>query len=192
MHKTNLRKEAKGRDCQVDENLERWRPIKEFVGIYEISNFGRVRSISRYVNANGGERLVEGRIIKINYSGNYPSVCLCDGKKEVTRSIHRLLALAFIPGNGEVVRHLDGNPLNYSLDNLAWGSYKDNEDDKKLHGTATRGETHGNSKLNDELVRKIREFRKNGYSQMEIARTLNVGRVSVWNVLNNRSWVHVK
>ncbi|MCQ9121597.1 HNH endonuclease [Rodentibacter pneumotropicus] len=189
MAKINLRKEAKGRE--FDEALERWRPIKEFIGLYEISNFGRVRSISRYVRIGKGERLVEGKILKHNLKSGYPSVCLCNGEVEVYRHIHRLLALAFIPGFGDVVRHLDGNPLNYSLDNLAWGSYSDNEADKKLHGRTARGETHGVSKLNNNLVRQIREMHKNGFSQVEIAKAIGIGRVSVGNVIHGKTWGHV-
>ncbi|MDO4695089.1 MAG: NUMOD4 domain-containing protein, partial [Eikenella sp.] len=164
-----------------NEENERWRPIMEFQGLYEISNFGRVRSISRYVaiGNQGGKRLIEGRILKHRLTAGYPSVTLCDGKKEVTRHIHRLLALAFIPGVGEVVRHLDGDPLNFNLDNLAWGSYVDNEVDKMAHGKTAMGETHGNAKLNDHLVRKIREMYKNGFTQLDIARAIGIGRGAV-------------
>jgi hypothetical protein len=52
--------------------------------------------------------------------------------------IHRLVAEGFIchsPFPRACVRHLDGNPRNNLPSNLAWGTYKDNEDDKRNHGT---------------------------------------------------------
>ena len=176
-----------------NEENERWRPIMEFQGLYEISNFGRVRSISRYVaiGNQGGKRLIEGKILKHRLTSGYPSIMLYDGKKEANRLIHRLLALAFIPGTGEVVRHLDGNPLNFRLDNLAWGSYVDNEADKLAHGKTAMGETHGNAKLNDYLVIKIREMHKNGFSQIDIARAVGVGRGAVGCVVRRETWRHI-
>ncbi|TGC25853.1 hypothetical protein CQJ27_09140 [Escherichia sp. E1130] len=51
---TNLRKAARGRECHIDESNERWRPVLGFEGLYEVSNFGRVRSVSRWVNIGRG------------------------------------------------------------------------------------------------------------------------------------------
>ena len=195
---SKITKSARGEPClemntMFNEENERWRPIMEFQGLYEISNFGRVRSVSRYVaiGNQGGKRLIEGKILKHRLTTGYPSVTLCNGNKEVTRHIHRLLALAFIPGGGDVVRHLDGNPLNFSLTNLAWGSYADNEADKLVHGTMATGEKHGNAKLTNSLVRKIREMHKNGFSQLDIARAIGVGRGAVGGVVRGETWRHV-
>jgi hypothetical protein len=52
-----------------------------------------------------------------------------------TTAVHRLVALVFCEGEGEVVRHLDGDKTNNAATNLAWGSYADNEADKVGHGT---------------------------------------------------------
>ena len=58
----------------------------------------------------------------------YPMVMLWKNNKAVKHYIHRLLAIAFIdnPDNKPLVRHLDDNPQNYSLENLAWGDKSEN------------------------------------------------------------------
>ena len=62
----------------------------------------------------------------------YLQVVLCKDGKEYTKKMHRLIAETFIPNpkNLPHVRHLDDNPLNNSIQNLAWGTNQDNVDDR--------------------------------------------------------------
>lgn len=188
----NLRKEARGRECQVEIGTERWRPVIRFEGLYEVSNYGRVRSISRWVSIGKGKRLVEGRVLTHKLSNGYPTVTLCAGNFEIKKHVHRILAEAFIPGTGDVVRHLDGDRENYSLVNLAWGSYSDNERDKKEHGRSLQGERHHQAKLTEEKVRAIREMYARGITQLIIAKSIGVGRGAVGCVVRGETWRHVK
>ena len=71
--------------------------------------------------------------------GGYPSVSIA--KKVVM--VHRLLAIAFIPNpkNRPVVNHIDGNKLNFSLENLEWVTHGQNTIhavDNGLHGASKR------------------------------------------------------
>lgn len=102
--------------------------IKEF-DRYKISKAGDVYSciIGRGVKArNSGE---PQRVLKpvIDATG-YPIVSLTDGTKKRNRSIHRLLALAYIPNPEALphVNHIDGNKCNNKLENLEWVSVKEN------------------------------------------------------------------
>ena len=73
---------------------------------------------------------------------------------------HRLLLLTFVgppPFPGAQVRHLDGNPMNNALDNLAWGTAKENAADRDRHGTTNRRPT--NYKLSREAVAEIKAAR---------------------------------
>ena len=70
---------------------------------------------------------------------------------------HRLLLLTFVgppPFPGAQVRHLDGNPMNNALDNLAWGTAKENAADRDRHGTTNHRPT--NYKLSREAVAEIK------------------------------------
>lgn len=174
------------------EFMERWRPVINFEGLYEVSNFGRVRSVSRWVTFGKGRRLVEGAILRFSIKGNYRNVCLCNQGIEKTKTVHRLVAEAFVPGEGEVVRHLDGNPLNNHAENLAWGSYADNEADKRAHGRTPLGEKHGNSKLTRKNVLAIREMHSRGITQLSIAAALGLGRGAVGCVIRGETWGHIK
>ena len=109
--------------------MEIWRDINEFVG-YQVSNYGNVRS---FINNRHG--VCDGwHILKPqkNQRG-YLTVCLGRGNR---RLVSRLVAEAFIPNpnNLPLVRHLDDNPLNNHIDNLAWGTQVDNMQDCVRHG----------------------------------------------------------
>jgi hypothetical protein len=174
------------------EKNERWRPVIGWEGLYEVSQFGRVRSISRWVTSFGGKKLVEGRILARNVaSTGYPQVMLCDSGRSRFVSVHRLVAESFVLGDGPVVRHLDGNRENNHADNLAWGSYADNERDKDLHGRRPRGENHHYSKMTNGDIREIRSMHKRGVSQVQIAKHIGISRGSVYNVISGKNWSHV-
>lgn len=78
-------------------------------------------------------------------SDGYPSVRIfVDGKRKHI-AVHSLVALHFLPprpSENHEIRHLDGNKLNPNADNLAWGTRKENADDREKHGRTSRGERH--------------------------------------------------
>src|SRR5882724_2838375 len=102
---------------------EEWLPIAGYEGLYEISNIGRVKSVGWYVN--GGKRRRYARpYIRTNgtSTNDYPKVELAKRGKIKTVSIHRLVAIAFVPNpfNLPVVHHKDENRTNPRADNLEW------------------------------------------------------------------------
>lgn len=109
------------------ENLEneQWLPIEGYED-YEVSNYGRVKSLER-INSLG--RTVKERILKPSTNeGGYKQVKLCNGGKEKTFKVHRLVAMAFIPNSNSLpqVNHMDENPSNNHVDNLEWCTAKYN------------------------------------------------------------------
>lgn len=183
-----LRDSARGQACQVTE----WKPVAGFEGLYEVSGCGQVRSLPRRVSSGAGKsRFAAGRLLAQATKSTYPCVCLCRDGKQYFIHVHRLVAKAFVPGAGPLVRHLDGDPMNAHYTNLAWGTHADNEADKAAHGRALRGEGHHQAKLNEEMVRTIRRLGSQGLSQLAIARQLNIGRGSVGRVIRNEYWRHV-
>jgi hypothetical protein len=108
-----------------------WRDLKDFKGLYQVSNLGKVRSLNRRVYHSGNQttHFHKGRILssRINNSG-YLSVRLSKEGFVVTRFVHRLIAEAFVPNlqDKPCVNHKDGNKLNNEIDNLEWVTHKEN------------------------------------------------------------------
>ena len=110
--------------------IEIWKPIKNYEGCYEISNLGRVKSLSRQVK---GGRTTEELILKpIKNSHGYLQVDLCLNGKMKHHKIHRLVAEAFISKDDDTkntVNHKDYNKHNNCVDNLEWLSNRENVQD---------------------------------------------------------------
>lgn len=100
--------------------FENWKPI---YGIYEVSNYGRVKSIDHIVPQKLGSKAIKkGRFIKPNKYGGYLYVQLWIDGKNQTISLHRLVAETFIPNPYKLpeVNHRDENPNNCCVWNLEW------------------------------------------------------------------------
>ena len=102
---------------------EVWKPIKGYEGIYEVSDLGRVRSLPRMLTDSKGRRHpVPMKMLKMHDRKGYDSVTLQDMGRKAIMSVHRLVAMAFIPNpdNLPVVNHRDENPKNNQVSNLEW------------------------------------------------------------------------
>lgn len=112
--------------------LESWKDIVGYEGLYEISNFGRVRSHENKItySVRHGERKWKQRIIKqyVHPTFSGYKVDLYKNKKRKCVQVHRLVAEAFLdnPKNYPVVNHIDGNRLNNNVNNLEWCDHKYN------------------------------------------------------------------
>ena len=106
---------------------EIWRDVKDFEGLYQVSNFGRVKSLL----------FKKEKVLKPHASkGHYYCVSLHKNKLSKTFKVHKLVAIAFINhepnGYKTVVDHIDNNPLNNNVDNLQLISHRENcSKDKK-------------------------------------------------------------
>ena len=104
---------------------EEWKPIQGYEGIYEISNYGRIKSIAR----SGNNRTLKDRIMK-QHKGKtgYKQVRLCKDNHTKLWKVHVLIARAFIENhcNLPIVNHKDGNKENNEISNLEWCTYSHN------------------------------------------------------------------
>lgn len=121
---------------------EQWRPISGFEGLYDVSDHGRIRRSP----TSSGRGAVPGRILSAHTNGGaskHQSVDLYRGCIGTKVYVHRAVASAFLPKTGgDVVRHLDDDPSNNHVSNLAWGTQADNVHDMLRAGRA-RGRYSG-------------------------------------------------
>ena len=118
--------------------LEHWRDIAGYEGLYQVSDFGDVRSLGRWVNGmNDSKRFVKCRVLKPQKDGGgYLIVSLYKDGKIKTHTVHRLVAEAFIPNpeNLTEINHIDEDKTNNVVTNLEWCNRKYNIN----HGTRNK------------------------------------------------------
>lgn len=118
----------------MNSTVEIWRDIKDYEGLYQVSNLGRVRSLDCYLNDNGGLKYRKGCILKQRENkGKYKMVMLSKNQKHIHKSVHRLVAMTFPdlvgwtedakgkPFDEIQVNHKDEfDKANNCVDNLEW------------------------------------------------------------------------
>ncbi len=110
------------------------------------------------------------------------------------RLVHRVVLETFIgpPPDKTMACHRDGNRRNNRLENLYWGTSQENQQDRIKHGTDSRGEKSGRSKLTTWQVMQIKGMVKSGeFSYLEIGRIFRVSSATVSSIVNGRTWSHI-
>lgn len=109
---------------------EMWINVPDYEGLYQVSNYGRVKSVKRYRKSkNNSISVVEERILKPKQTKDgYLSVALCKDNKLKSHRVHRLVAICFLPNpnNYPVINHKDECKTNNNVDNLEWCSIQYN------------------------------------------------------------------
>jgi len=168
---------------------EIWKAIPGFPG-YEVSDHGNVRSFWKrgyHVLKSTPHPLT----LTITNPGGYPKVCF--GHEAKTFRVHRLVLDTFLGQRpkGFECCHKDGNPLNNRLNNLYWGTSKNNAEDSIHHKTMPRGEKHGMSKLTPKDIIEIRRRFPMERNQSSLAREFNVTRRAIGMIVNRINWKHI-
>lgn len=176
------------------ENREIWKPIPGYEGIYEVSSYGNVKSIDRKItNSIGRTRIYKGHPLKVSKDRyGYPVCKLWKHSKGKNFTIHRLVAITFIKNIDDkpLVNHIDGNKFNNHVSNLEWCTNSEND----LHAfslglrSVRKGEKCNFSKLTSNEVREIKNLKKEGKTQREIAKVFNVSEGNVSQIINGHRW----
>jgi hypothetical protein len=147
-------------NSKTNRGIERWLPVVGREGLYEVSDRGRVRSLSRMVpNIKGtGMHLYRGRLLTPWKAEYYLKVGLSGGGKVTVRRVHVLVMEAFAGPrpDGMDVLHGPGGKLDNRLENLSNGTRAENMADRHRDGTAPLGERHHHAKLTADIVRQCR------------------------------------
>lgn len=127
------------------QELEIWKPVVGYEEYYEVSNFGRVRSLDRWVKHRHKDckAFKKGKMLNEKDNGHgYKAVHLTVNRITKDYYIHRLVAMAFLPNPNNLpeVNHKDDNPANNCLDNLEWCTAQYN-DKYGIHKYASSKET---------------------------------------------------
>lgn len=102
---------------------EEWRPVRGHEGHYEVSSLGRVRSVARI---SSGKAFAGKVLSQITNQKGYKKVNLWVDKQRTTRFVHRVVAEAFLEGDGETVNHKDGDKTHNAASNLEWATNRQN------------------------------------------------------------------
>lgn len=128
--------------------VEEWRPVLGWEGSYEVSDRGRVRSVTRTKTfADGTTRTYKGRIRRDGKHGSqgHRGVTLWRDGRVTMRTVHSLVLEAFVCPRPEGMHacHSDGNPTNNTVGNLRWDTPSANQWDNVRNGTHHNGtKTH--------------------------------------------------
>lgn len=182
--------------------VEVWAGIEGYLGRYEVSNFGNVRSLPHNVYAGRGrQRLATGKLLKLQKNTHgYPQVNLASK----THVVHRLVANAFLCKDeglfnqcktnfhGVTVNHIDGDITNNCVENLEYISQEGNlKHSRDVLGNDAVGENNPQSKLTVEDVKVLKVALSLGYSREDIANYLHISKGTVSDISLGKGWKHV-
>lgn len=176
----------------------KWKPVKGFENLYEVSEDGRIKTIERIIVLPTHSYLKKEKILTQFKDGRgYMHVKLYDGKgKPKSLCTHRIVASTFIFNNDIKleVNHIDGNKLNNNVSNLEWCTRGENikhaytlRDPKSYKGSGNK-----NSKLIENQVINIREeYKTKKFTYKQLADKYKVGITLIGYIINNKVWNHV-
>ena len=169
---------------------EEWKPVLGFESLYEVSSEGRVRSLSRMCQGRDGRsELHHGTILRPQVLKNgYLEVSVCVGSKRRHRTVHSLVAEAFLGPRpkGADIRHKDGDRTNNTASNLEYGTRSQN-----LRDCYEYGGRKGNGKLFREDVLDIKRRIAAGDNCREIAKDYGVNSAAIYHIRNGTTFAYI-
>ncbi len=182
-----------------------WFDVFGFEGIYEITRSGMIRSVRRYITYKDGRSgyWTDGQRLHPSLSNTgYYYVNLRKDGRLYPRRVHRMLLETFVEPRpvGFECRHLDGNKTNNKLENLKWGTPKENSEDMVRHGTSNKGKTFLYKRGEENpfsrfkngevwLIKKI--LSKTSLPQHRIAKMFKTNQTQISQIKRKQIWGHI-
>jgi len=182
---------------------EIWKPVigvkgDLYDGYYEVSNLGRVKMLPRLLRHNKGMRISKEKIVIGTNSYGYKVVSFKKDGIKTMKSIHTLVAMAFIknpnPEKFNMINHLNSNRSDNRVENLEWCDAKRNAKHAYEAGRLkiTRGSDRNTAILNEDKVLAIKLLYKTGkFSYWKLANLFNIGKTTIQGIINGTKWAHV-
>lgn len=168
--------------------IEIWKDIKEYEGLYQISNLGNIKSFKRYK---------EGKLLNPKFDKDeYKEIGIrdCNGVRTFKR-VHRLLAESFIsnPNNYKFINHKANNLSNNSIDNIEWCSIEYNNKYRFTNGNALhKGSKSPVATITEDIAVEIYKLGHSGrYTEPKLSKMFNTTRSVVNKIRLNKTWTHV-
>ena len=186
-------------DCELHGIPEEWKEIKGFEGKYEVSDKGRIRSLTRTAWNGVGEHELEGQVIKDHPDKKgYRTTSLCKDGEHRPVKVHREVGKAFLPNPEDkpCINHKDGDKGNNKAGNLEWCTYSENNrhawDTGLMKSGDQKGEANGRAILTEEKVKEIRAFLgREELSQGEIGKMFGVSKCAIGDISRGKTWRHL-
>jgi hypothetical protein len=174
----------------MNENIEIWRDVIGYEGSYQVSNLGRLKSLTRKMF--GSNKIVKGKFIRPSNNKGYLYVVLRKNGLPSTFVVHILAAKAFIPNplNLPEVNHKNLVKSDNRVENLEWNTKQDNMDHAKRNGVIERGEDASLAKLKWTEIKEIRKsyFEDINAKQRTLGEKYNVRGQNISSILQNKTW----
>lgn len=180
--------------------MEVWKDIPGYMGRYQVSNFGRIKSLSRWkIMPIWNKKYRTKEKIRSPFRGTYDKIFLYKGVVGKSFQIHKLVASLFIPNprNKPCINHKDGDKHNNNADNLEWCTHSENTqhayDTNLMPDFINMGVENGRSKLNTKEVLIIRESYRHMlglkyHKLLDLADIFNVSRTTISRIISKTHW----
>ncbi|MDD5589071.1 MAG: NUMOD4 domain-containing protein [Candidatus Nanoarchaeia archaeon] len=179
---------------------EIWKDIENYEGLYQVSNYGGIKSLTRKTIYGRRKNKIYYRIIKEKilkpqkHKNLYLCVTLSKNNIKKIYLVSRLVSTAFIPNteNKPQVNHIDGNKQNNYLWNLEWATCSENLIHAHKNGLqiSLKGEQVGNAKLTEKQVLEIRNLYPK-LNQTQLAKKYNVCIGTINFIVHRKKWKHI-
>lgn len=156
-------------------HTETWAPVVGWDS-YSVSTLGNVR---------GPKGPIKTFLVK-----GYPSFNASRGREErKSLRVHVEVLRAHVgPSHGMECRHVNDIKTDCRIENLVWGTRRENEADKIRNGGSIIGSRHHQAKLTEDQAIDVL---KSSESAASIARRVGLSTKAVCNIRNRKTWSHI-
>jgi hypothetical protein len=171
----------------------KWAPVAGYVGRYDVSSAGEVRSHYYPRGKRPAPRILRPKIAGRN--PGYLAIALCDGEGGIVeRKVHHLILETFVGPrpDGMEAAHLNGDARDNRAENLQWVTHTENCRQRMEHGGTPIGERCTHAKLTNAEAAEILARLRSGETAYQIAKTHRISRGAINAMVEGRTWKHVE